>query len=116
MPQGGELTVHTQRQGKEIEISVSDTGSGIDEENIAQLFTPFFTTKAEGTGLGLALSQQIVAEHGGRIECRSTPGIGTTFSILLPQPKPGIPSYSVKADPAKIFPNKFHELQSSVSC
>jgi signal transduction histidine kinase len=116
MPQGGELTVHTQRQGKEIEISVSDTGSGIDEENIAQLFTPFFTTKAEGTGLGLALSQQIVAEHGGRIECRSTPGIGTTFSILLPQPKHGIPSYSVKADPAKIFPNKFHELQSSVSC
>lgn len=116
MPQGGELTVRTHRGGGEIEISVSDTGSGIEEENISQLFTPFFTTKAEGTGLGLALSQQIVAEHGGRLECRSTPGIGTTFSILLPQPKPGIPSYSVKADPVKTLPQKFHELQSFVPC
>ncbi len=116
MPQGGEITVRTHRQGGEMEISVSDTGSGIEEENIPQLFTPFFTTKAEGTGLGLALSQQIVAEHGGRIECRSTPGAGTTFSILLPQPKHGMPACSVKTVPLKAIPNKFHELHPSISC
>jgi signal transduction histidine kinase len=116
MPQGGEIKVHTRREGGEIEISVSDTGSGIEEEHLSQLFTPFFTTKAEGTGLGLALSQQIVAEHGGRIECRSTPGAGTTFSILLPQPNRSIMPYNIKADPIKYIPSKFHELQSSVSC
>ena len=63
------------------QVSVSDTGSGISEGDITKAFTPFFTTKADGTVLGLALSQQIVVENDGRLSCNSAEGIGTTFSI-----------------------------------
>jgi len=69
---------------KFIEISIRDDGVGIDEENIDQVFNPFFTTKANGTGLGLSIVYQILKEHGGQIDVKSTVGEGSEFIILLP--------------------------------
>jgi signal transduction histidine kinase len=67
-----------------VRIDVSDTGPGIDEENISRLFDPFFTTKASGTGLGLSIVSSTVRAHGGKVKVESTIGEGTTFSIFLP--------------------------------
>lgn len=88
MPGGGRLTVRTRLAGGGVVIELSDTGCGIAPEDQAVLFTPFFTTKANGTGLGLVLSQQIVSEHKGVIRFSSQPGRGTTFSIELPAAAP----------------------------
>jgi signal transduction histidine kinase len=65
---------------------VGDDGCGIDEVAVRKIFDPFFTTKqvGKGTGLGLSVSQQIAATHGGRIEATSTPGVGSTFRVVLP--------------------------------
>jgi signal transduction histidine kinase len=84
MPGGGVLTVRTHRNGALAELQVVDTGKGMTPEQTQQLFVPFFSTKATGTGLGLAMAQQIVAEHEGRIECASEVGKGTTFTLHLP--------------------------------
>jgi signal transduction histidine kinase len=84
MPSGGELTIGTWRNGEQALVRVSDTGKGMTEEQVRGVFTPFFTTKPEGTGLGLVLVQQIVTEHGGHIECESVSGQGSTFTIFLP--------------------------------
>jgi two-component system sensor histidine kinase HydH len=84
MPKGGELTVGTWREAGQVRLRVTDTGNGMSEELLKQVFAPFFTTKPSGTGLGLALVQQIISEHGGHIECESTPDQGTTFTIFLP--------------------------------
>jgi Signal transduction histidine kinase len=65
---------------------VRDTGIGIPPENLTKIFDPFFTTKdvGRGTGLGLAVCYGILSEHGGRLDVRSSPGTGTTFTIGLP--------------------------------
>lgn len=84
MPGGGVLTISTARDGGEVILRVSDNGVGMTEETRRQVFVPFFTTKKEGLGLGMALVEQIVANHGGHIECESASGKGTTFSIFLP--------------------------------
>ncbi len=70
--------------GKAIAITVKDTGVGIDREHLQQLWDPFFTTKSEGTGLGLHISKQIIDDHGGKITATSKPGKGTCFEVLLP--------------------------------
>jgi signal transduction histidine kinase len=70
--------------GETIEISVRDTGPGISQKVLKNLFVPFFTTKEKGTGLGLAISQSIVQQAGGSIQVLSQPGAGTTFTIVLP--------------------------------
>ena len=67
-----------------IEISFTDTGSGIDRNQLMHIFEPFFTTKPGGTGLGLAIAQRIIESHGGVIEAESEPGRGTTFRVRLP--------------------------------
>ena len=85
MPQGGTLTVATARDGVDVVVKIIDTGKGMSEEERRQVFKPFFSTKQSGTGLGLPLTQQIIVEHGGRIECESVEGRGTTFTIRLPQ-------------------------------
>jgi len=86
MPDGGELRIGaTAALGSTLEVSVSDTGGGIAPEALPHIFEPFFSTKPEGTGLGLALVHRIVQEHGGEIDVRSTPGLGTTFTITLPR-------------------------------
>jgi two-component system nitrogen regulation sensor histidine kinase GlnL len=96
MPEGGKLTIVTrmsdqftsvQADGKKhrlMVVKVSDTGPGIKEEHLRNVFTPFFTTKGRGVGLGLALSYQIVQEHLGTIRVESQEKEGTTFSIYLP--------------------------------
>jgi signal transduction histidine kinase len=84
MPDGGNLTVSTQRHGTEALVSISDNGCGMTEEEAQHLFVPFFTTKSDGTGLGLAYTQRVVNEHGGKINCATARGKGSTFSIQLP--------------------------------
>jgi two-component system nitrogen regulation sensor histidine kinase GlnL len=96
MPKGGKLTVVTrmsdlftsvQADGKKqrlMVVKISDTGAGIKQEQLNDVFTPFFTTKDKGVGLGLALSYQIVQEHLGTIRVESQENEGTTFSVYLP--------------------------------
>jgi signal transduction histidine kinase len=84
MPDGGNLTVSAQRNGAGALVSISDNGRGMTEEEARNLFVPFFTTKSDGTGLGLAYAQRVVNEHGGKIDCATARGKGSTFSIQLP--------------------------------
>ena len=65
-------------------IALADTGTGMTPEQLDSLFTPFFTTKEKGTGLGLALTHKIIEEHQGHLHVESQFGIGSTFTILLP--------------------------------
>ena len=86
MPSGGTLGVVTQLSpdSTSIEIAVSDTGEGIREEFADRVFTPFFTTRGKGTGLGLAVVAQVVSEHNGAIDFACRPGGGTVFRMTLP--------------------------------
>jgi two-component system, NtrC family, nitrogen regulation sensor histidine kinase GlnL len=72
------------RRGRFLSIDFADNGPGIPPERLPHLFTPFFTTKSRGTGLGLAVSQRIIAQHGGTIRVESTPGQGALFHVYLP--------------------------------
>ena len=85
-PAGGTVTVELKKSGGELLLSVADTGCGMDKETMQHIFEPFFTTKktGEGTGLGLALADQIIRTHRGRIRAESTIGRGTTFYVYLP--------------------------------
>ncbi len=85
MPAGGTITVATHADGPNVRIDVTDTGTGMTEEEKARCLEPFFTTKGErGTGLGLAVVYGIIQRHGGTIEIASEKGKGTTFSLVLP--------------------------------
>jgi signal transduction histidine kinase len=84
MPDGGTLTLSSERTPEEARLSISDTGAGIGEENLTLLFTPFFTTKSKGLGLGLAICKRLVEAHGGKIDVKSRLGEGTTISVTLP--------------------------------
>src|SRR4029453_641446 len=84
MPGGGNLTIATKRNGTKALVSVSDNGHGMTDEEARNLFIPFFTTKSDGTGLGLTHTQQIINEHGGRIDWTTKRGEGSTFTIQLP--------------------------------
>jgi signal transduction histidine kinase len=83
-PKGGAVTVKTRPVGADVEISVIDRGSGIDPKDRENIFNPFFTTKSEGVGLGLAIVSKIVDEHGGHILVESRPGEGSVFLVYLP--------------------------------
>ncbi|MDQ3264340.1 MAG: ATP-binding protein [Myxococcota bacterium] len=88
----GKITLRTQRPDRfgeirgheQVELSVTDTGPGIPEDQQQNIFIPFFTTKQKGTGLGLAISQRIIKNHGGNISVQSKAGEGTTFVIRMP--------------------------------
>ena len=76
--------IRTQNSGPYVRIRVADNGVGVPRENLQKIFSPFFTTKTQGTGLGLALAQRIVDEHHGKIFVRSRPGRGTIIDVYLP--------------------------------
>ena len=86
MPKGGRLTIEARGLGNFIDIKIMDTGIGIPQEDLGNIFQPFHTTKplGEGTGLGLSVSLEIVKKHSGTINVYSEVGIGTVFSITLP--------------------------------
>lgn len=84
MTRGGLLTLQTGETADDVYVMVSDTGTGIPQDQINRLFEPFYTTKKKGTGLGLMIVQRIVRAHAGRIEVESQFGRGTTFRIRLP--------------------------------
>jgi signal transduction histidine kinase len=67
-----------------VKVEIEDTGTGIEPSETDRIFNPFYTTRAGGTGLGLALAHKIVQDHGGRISFTSASGRGTTFTIVLP--------------------------------
>jgi len=127
MPDGGELTIRTGIVPEDhVFVEIRDTGCGIDPEDINRIFDPFFTTKDEGkgTGLGLAVSRNIIENHGGDIGVQSAPGVGTTFRIILPRVAPSQPETSSPFDmtsvptgtasAANVFgvpePSSFHSL------
>jgi signal transduction histidine kinase len=92
MQDGGSIAVSTRRYSKDttaepagfVQVEIRDTGAGIPEEHLEHIFDPFFTSKDEGSGLGLSISHQIVQEHGGHLEVQSKVGVGTSFFVNLP--------------------------------
>jgi signal transduction histidine kinase len=96
MREGGSIFISTRlisrdesgQSGQFVQVEVRDTGVGIPAENLDHIFDPFFTSKDEGSGLGLSISHQIVQEHGGYVTVESKVGVGTTFFINLPTGKP----------------------------
>jgi signal transduction histidine kinase len=86
MPHGGTLRVHCQEaRGRRVAVSFSDTGVGIKPEHLQRIFDLYYTTRAKGSGIGLSMVYRTVQMHDGEIEVQSTPGVGTTFRVLLPQ-------------------------------
>lgn len=92
MPGGGILDVSVRSTGGLAQITVTDTGVGMDEETQANIFTPFYTTKSRGIGLGLAVTKRVVEAHGGTISVQSTPSVGTSFKVTV---RVGAPIVSV---------------------
>jgi signal transduction histidine kinase len=88
-PEGGRVSVAVQAGRGGHSIEVHDTGRGIEPDHLAKIFDLYFTTKPEGTGVGLAVTQQIVTAHGGAIEVDSEPGAGTTMTVRLPRGEAG---------------------------
>ncbi|MFN3531854.1 MAG: ATP-binding protein [Candidatus Brocadia sp.] len=87
MTNGGTLIVETMVDNEYVKINITDTGEGMTAEAMQNIFVPFFTTKADGTGVGLAVSRKIVEDHEGSIKVKSSLREGTTFSIFLPVKK-----------------------------
>ncbi|MBI2845997.1 MAG: hypothetical protein HYX86_05570 [Chloroflexi bacterium] len=88
LPEGGVVQVASRYIAGKVQVLVADNGIGIASEDLPYIFEPFFTTKAEkGRGLGLAICQRVIEEHGGRIEVESKPGKGTRFVVSLPVSK-----------------------------
>jgi signal transduction histidine kinase len=84
MPKGGTVRIGAQVVGDAVEVTVSDTGVGMDEQTVAQVFEPFFSLKVKGTGLGLVVSKRIVEAHAGTLRIESQPGDGSTAVMTLP--------------------------------
>jgi signal transduction histidine kinase len=83
-PAGGAVTLAATRAGDGVVITVSDTGAGIEPDHLPRIFDLYFTTKSDGTGIGLAVTHQIVTAHGGTLDVESHPGDGTTMFVRLP--------------------------------
>lgn len=88
MPKGGVVVLRAHGRKGGVSFEVIDTGEGIAAENLERLFDPFFTTRPEGHGIGLAVVQQVVAQHGGEVQVSSTIGDGTTFTVWWPSEVP----------------------------
>jgi len=88
MPTGGVLMLRTAHDESNVSLEVSDSGSGLTPEETRHLFTPYYTANHHSAGLGLAIVQSVVSDHGGRISVESETGIGTSFHITLPMNPP----------------------------
>jgi signal transduction histidine kinase len=88
---GGRIELRAEQSGEGVTVTVRDDGAGIDPQHVGRVFQPYFTTKKNGTGLGLFVSRNLIVAHGGRIEFESRPGEGTTFRVDLPQAGQGAP-------------------------
>jgi signal transduction histidine kinase len=84
MPKGGKLTIESRESNGDLEIVFSDTGVGMPEETLKNIYRPLFTTKAKGMGFGLAICKRFVEAHGGRISVESAVGKGSTFTLHVP--------------------------------
>jgi PAS domain S-box-containing protein len=86
MPGGGTLTVRTKAGGGggATRVEISDTGVGMSDEQVRNIFEPFYTTKSQGLGLGMSYAQKVVEQHGGSVSIESSPGAGTTVRVELP--------------------------------
>ena len=84
MPKGGRLAITGLKHQDSLTVRVQDTGVGIAKENLEKVFTPFFTTKAQGQGLGLAVCRRLTEAQGGTIDVTSQLGEGSTFSLKIP--------------------------------
>jgi two-component system, sporulation sensor kinase E len=84
IPDQGSITVATKRNEQETIIIISDTGTGIDPDRLGKIFRPFYSMKTQGHGLGLAMVKKAVILHHGKIEVESEKGIGSQFTIILP--------------------------------
>ena len=84
MPEGGVLDVSTEATATMVRVTIRDHGAGLPAGPIERIFEPFFTTKQGGTGLGLAVTKQIVAAHGGTVEADNAAGGGAVFRVTLP--------------------------------
>ena len=83
-PAGGRISVRLRREEEQAVVEIADTGTGIPPEHLSRIFDLYFTTKPDGTGMGLSVSHRIVIEHGGRIDVHSRVGEGSTFRVVLP--------------------------------
>jgi signal transduction histidine kinase len=101
----GRIDLQVTRRADGVEVSVCDSGSGIAPEHTARLFQPYFTTKKHGTGLGLFVTRQLVADHGGAVTFESRVGEGTTFRVFLPLAGPA------DKDGFSVFGFKFSEKE-----
>lgn len=111
----GTITVKHYRQGDSIMVLISDTGSGIPEEKLELLGTPFFTTKNEGTGMGLTQVFSTIYQHGGKIDVVSKVGVGTTFKIEFPihtQTDVGVVDLNVQYEEGQSFAEFFTQNQA----
>ncbi|HSV49371.1 MAG TPA: CHASE4 domain-containing protein, partial [Candidatus Acidoferrales bacterium] len=89
LPEGGTIEVKSWQENDDVSISFTDNGQGIPPEMLAKIFSPLFTTKAQGMGLGLSISKRVVEAHGGKISVVSEVGKGTAFTLTFPvEPKP----------------------------
>jgi len=101
MKDGGSIDIDVSADDRDVTVEISDSGEGMDDEQLAHLFEPYRTSKEKGTGLGLMISNRIVAAHGGAIEVSSKPGEGTTFRVRLPRLEKRIRSLPQECDSGK---------------
>lgn len=111
MPEGGAIDIRCENvsadnlkgvplpRGEYVKISIADGGVGIPEENLERVFDPFFSTKKDGSGLGLSVTHSIIEKHGGHISVTSRLGVGTSFQIFLPAESAGRPAGGEKPPP-----------------
>ena len=84
MPQGGELKIKSQRDEQFVKMETKDTGGGVSPDIKEKIFSPFVTTKPQGSGLGLSMVKHIVEQHGGRVDIESRENEGTSVLVYLP--------------------------------
>ena len=99
MASGGTLRLAAATERAMVAVTVSDTGTGMDERSQERMFEPFFTTRPGGTGLGLAIVRRLVDDNGGRIEVESAVGSGTHITIRLPKAAPAAARRQSSPDP-----------------